>query len=68
MEINNNQQALSSQVDYKKMKSDWDVFNHQDEYEFLRPDLFCRQVVRYARHFNTLKEINQLQQQIKQQK
>lgn len=68
MEINNNQQALSKQVDFKKMKSDWDVFNNQDDYDFKRPDLFCQGVVRYAKHFNTLKEINQLQQQIQKQK
>jgi hypothetical protein len=29
MEINNNELPLSEQVDYKKMKSDWHVFNNQ---------------------------------------
>ena len=44
MEINNNELPLSEQVDYKKMKSDWHVFNNQQEYDFKRPDKFYSEV------------------------
>ena len=61
MEITRNDIPMSQEIDYKKIKSDWDVFNHQQDYDFKRPDKFCSQTVRYAKIIKTMNQIKQLQ-------
>ena len=68
MEINNNELPLSEQVDYKKMKSDWHVFNNQQEYDFKRPDKFYSEVTKIAKQFKIMKDIDQLQSKLQKEK
>ena len=51
MEVPRNDTALSDQIDYKKIKSDWHVFNNQEDYDFKRYDKFCCGVARFAKKF-----------------
>ena len=68
MEIKRDDVDLSKQIDYKKIKSDWDVFNHQQDYDRKSQNRFFSNVTKIAKHCRIMSDISQLQDKLSEQK